>query len=176
MLILLEGADLTGKTTLAHRLENEHGLTYHHLGPPESEALAHHTTWIKAWQDAPVGLVMDRGHWSGLVYGPKFNVGNELGESGFRLIDQIVNRLGGLVVHCTDKPENILSRWERGEEYIEKDDVKYLVDRFDEACDISEVDSVWHYVIGDDPEADDEFVRLIVDVAARRSKKAVGRK
>jgi hypothetical protein len=131
-LILLEGSDLTGKTTLARHIEGGYGLTYFHLGPPDVECLAHHLRFVAAWEAAPLGLVMDRGHWSGLAYGRAgYNPGNELGEDGFALVDRVMDRLGAVAVYCHGTPDEILSRWDRGEDYLDREKVGEIVDAMD---------------------------------------------
>lgn len=123
MLILLEGNDLTGKSTLAKAIAERAGLGYKHLGPPgESNTVAHHTAFFKEWLDHPLGLVLDRGHWSGWVYAD-FHPDNALSLVETLAIERLFIALGGVTIYCHAEPENILSRWDRGEEFIDKSDV-----------------------------------------------------
>lgn len=132
MLILLEGCDLTGKTTLAHHIADNHGLDYFHLGPPDTECLAHHLKFVDAWDRSDRGIVMDRGHWSGLAYGRAgYNPDNELGEHGFELVDAVMDRLGAVAVYCHGTEEEIIGRWERGEDYLDEDKVGQIIDAMD---------------------------------------------
>lgn len=68
--VVLEGLDGVGKTTLAQRWQHEHGLVYHHVGPPgeggDFPTLAQ--TWWEATSRYP--HVWDRGHLGEDVYGP----------------------------------------------------------------------------------------------------------
>lgn len=174
MLILIDGVDLTGKTSLARELATEHGLAYLHLGPPESEALAHHLAWIADWVAAPYGLVLDRGHWSGYAYGSAgYNPGNSLGLSGFTVVESVMRRLGAVVVHCTATEEAILSRWQRGEDYIKQEAVAPLLDLFNVCAAMSTL-PVIRYEIGVD---DQTATRLEAAAVARnRSTKHLGAK
>lgn len=126
MLILLEGNDLTGKSTLAKAIAKKAHLKYKHLGPPgDVESHAHHTDFVHEWIRSPLGMVLDRGHWSGRVYAD-FHPDNALSLQGCLAIERIFRAMGGIVVYCEATTEEILGRWHRGEEFITPDDVEWI--------------------------------------------------
>lgn len=148
MLILIEGADLTGKTTLAGAIEKAWGLEYFHLGPPgDMPTMVHHLKWTTAFADAEKGLVIDRAHWSDHAYSPRYHPENSLGIKGFRLVDNVFLQAGAVAVHATATVEAIESRWERGEDYLDKKDVGFILEMMRESEDMTRL-PVFHHEIG----------------------------
>lgn len=67
MMIVLEGGDKTGKTTLAKALVKVYGLRYLHFGPPGPNAMKEYTEALQAIKQP---TVCDRFFVGELVYGP----------------------------------------------------------------------------------------------------------
>lgn len=172
MIVLVEGCDLTGKTTLAHGFEEAFGLDYVHLGPPDTEALAHHLKFVDQWIAAERGIVMDRGHWSGLAYGAAgYNPGNELGDAGFELVDRVLSRLGAVTVHCWASEAQIAERWERGEDYLDVGKVGTILEWMNRA-ELRTMLPVTRYNLShDDPEL---VVNDVARLAGERDRKRAG--
>jgi predicted kinase len=107
-LIVLEGCDGTGKTTLAAALARRHGYTVvHSERPAEQKDLAGH---YRSALDLPGKVAHDRGFVSELVYGPLREgrsrlTGPQAAELAFALADR-----GGLLVHLTGHPEALAAR------------------------------------------------------------------
>jgi len=69
MIIILEGPDGAGKTTLAHELRDRHGFAYHHEGPPpEGNLLEHYGAILDSFRGR--NAVIDRLAYGERVYGP----------------------------------------------------------------------------------------------------------
>lgn len=109
--ILLEGCDGVGKTTLAVALAERHGYRLvHATRTPESVDLAERYRSILSW---PGPLVLDRSFVSELVYGPLLHGRSRL------TLDQVVDLTAavaartGLIVHLSAPPEVIATRLER---------------------------------------------------------------
>lgn len=108
--IVLEGCDGTGKTTLAGALGSQHGYTIIHSGrTPESTDLAGRYRQLLC---TPGKIVLDRSFISELVYGPLFHGGSRLTlRAATSLACRAVGR-GGILVHLTGDPHVIAARLE----------------------------------------------------------------
>ena len=106
--IVLEGCDGTGKTTLATELEGQHGYTVIHssrVDDPAGLADAY-----RAVLHRPGKLALDRSFISELVYGPLREgrsrlTGREAAELAFALADR-----GGVLLHLTGHPVALAAR------------------------------------------------------------------
>ena len=112
-IIVLEGADGTGKTTLAKHLVEKHGARYLHLG-------IHKDIW--AWHVAALRLaarladdhlvVIDR-HWvSEQVYGQVFR-GGPAYDLGARCLDRVLQKHGALMIVCVRDLRTHLDHFEK---------------------------------------------------------------
>lgn len=100
--VLLEGPDGGGKTTLARRLEGL-GFYYHHTGPPESAPV--YQWWLRqlaiadrAADGRPV--VMDRLHLGSYAYGTVFRGEDDLTSFERWLVDGALEAAGTTLVYC----------------------------------------------------------------------------
>jgi thymidylate kinase len=107
-LVVLEGCDGTGKTTLAADLAARHGYTVVHSGPPDG-----HVDLAARYRETlsmPGKVALDRSFISELVYGP-LRYGRSLlspddaAELAFSVADA-----GGVLVHLTGAPDEIARR------------------------------------------------------------------
>ncbi len=102
-IIILEGPDGTGKTTLAQRLVKDHGATYIHQGWSKGVdwGLRHLATMRRAARLASLGkpVVVDRLWLSGEIYGSVFR-GKSDDRDYARLIQRIGLTHGALTVLC----------------------------------------------------------------------------
>lgn len=129
--IVIEGADGTGKTTLARTLE-EYGATYIHCGPPDQEPLYF---YLKALRQHEGLVVADRLHIGSQVYGRVFRNGADLDDFSFWLIEGFLTARGAILVHATvsDNVQHVnLSRGPDDEDAViyedplKRDEVKRL--------------------------------------------------
>lgn len=108
-LIVLEGCDGTGKTTLAADLKHRHGYDVIHSGriPDAADKLAEQ---YRSILHSPGKLAFDRSFISELVYGPLRDgrsrlTPHQIAELTFLLADR-----GGLLVHLTGRPSTLAAR------------------------------------------------------------------
>lgn len=108
--IVLEGCDGTGKTTLAAELKHQHGYDVVHSGriPDPAEELAEQYRSIL--ERRPGKTAFDRSFISELVYGPLRDgrsrlTAHQVAELTFLLADR-----GGLLVHLTAHPKALTAR------------------------------------------------------------------
>lgn len=106
--IVLEGCDGAGKTTLATKLAHHHGYQHlHATRTPDGVDLAERYRTILAM---PGRIVLDRCFISELVYGPLLHGRSRLTFAQVRDLTAAVGSRGGLLVHLTASPETIAAR------------------------------------------------------------------
>lgn len=135
MLIVCEGVDGAGKSTLIDQLE-EH-LPYdrtdtRHLGPPEGDPLEECLTVIRGYRPREgMHLLVDRLHLGELVYGPIFRGESKLAGVGAGIVNQRLSALGGLLVFV-DAPLAVLeSRVDtRGDDYVKQHQLGQIRDGY----------------------------------------------
>jgi thymidylate kinase len=112
-IILFEGADSSGKTTLARYFVKKHGAHYIH-GRVHKDAWKWHNAAIRRalrFRERGELTVIDRNYISHLVYGRVFN--NQQYDAKARLLDDILRRNGALTVLCSpDDQLRQIARWE----------------------------------------------------------------
>jgi hypothetical protein len=109
VLIILEGCDATGKTTVARELAEDWGFELRHHGPPDRHPLEEWGQQIADYKPTD-RWVMDRFHWGELVYAPHYRNRTDLGWHGFEWVEQALRSRGAITVHCTGDPQRILDR------------------------------------------------------------------
>lgn len=146
MLIVIEGADGAGKTTIAEaigkKIEKSFGLKVEqkHSGPPaDGEDLV--STYLSTIGDySPDGdkaMIIDRLHWGETIYGPLYRPEADiegygsLGPAGFRYVELYVVSRGGVVVHVDVKEATARRRAEeRGEDFTNLDDLEQILTKY----------------------------------------------
>lgn len=114
-IILLEGADASGKTTLARHLVENHGARYIHGGLYRDPWRWHVAAIRRATRLATTGhlVVIDRNWLSHLTYGEVFN--NQQYDVGTRCLDRVLRRYGTLIILCAPADqERQAERWAAG--------------------------------------------------------------
>lgn len=135
-LIILEGPDGAGKTTLARELE-QLGYRYVHHGVPPAEALDGDLfRWFlkplyaaKVRADANQPTVFDRLHLSDRTYGPVMRGSATLTELQERLLERFLHARGGQVVLCLPPWRVVLNNWLKNQdnEYVDNPDKLFQV-------------------------------------------------
>ena len=103
MLIILEGCDGTGKTTIAKELEG-HGFAVVHQGPPQRHPVVEYTEPLDKYQPGGPGrdLALDRWLYGELVYPTSRRDGQtQLTTLGFSAVDEFLRVKGAVLIHCT---------------------------------------------------------------------------
>jgi hypothetical protein len=99
-LLVMEGADLTGKTTLAQALCRRHGGLYVHHGVYDDPWTAHLQSVKRVVAEAQERLVvLDRLWLSEQVYGQAYR-GGPAYDLGARCLDRVLQRFGAVTVLC----------------------------------------------------------------------------
>jgi thymidylate kinase len=106
--VVLEGCDGTGKTSLATTLAAQHGYSVVHSGrtPDDVDLLARYRSILAI----PGKIVLDRSFISELVYGPLQYGRSRLTASDAAQMALLVAARGGVLVHLTGRPQSIVAR------------------------------------------------------------------
>jgi thymidylate kinase len=128
-LIILEGCDRVGKSTVAHALRKLlPGWSYRHHTKPPCDVYDYFSRFLA---DAHPRIIVDRCHWSNYTYGHVYGDQSQLSNHQWRLIELMMLSRGSVVLHMTDDIENIKSRWAADEMY-KMDEEKFgcILDRY----------------------------------------------
>jgi hypothetical protein len=118
MLFVIEGADGTGKSTLARRiLEATGGGRYIHANAPTRHPLVEYTEPLIEYRPGGETWVLDRWHLGELVYGPLYRGKAGLSPQQFAAVDEYLSELGAVLILMHEDPKVLAHRLrERGEE------------------------------------------------------------
>lgn len=126
-LVIFEGPDGVGKTTLAKAWAKAHGALYVHLGPFKGmKNIAR--LYVEAMLPAVLGVAdvaMDRCWISEPIYGAAFRNGEDrVGIAATRMLERLAYRCETTVVRCLAPLDRIIDgfRARKGEEYLETEE------------------------------------------------------
>jgi len=108
-IIILDGPDGVGKTTLANELVKSHHFEYVHLSKPETgKAWDEHAAALLAAVQSSAGrpVVIDRHFMSEAIYGRIYRDGSEYPHTA-RHVDRLLHRFGALRVICAPPVEYV---------------------------------------------------------------------
>lgn len=130
MIVILEGPDLVGKTTIARRYEQQ-GYTYHHLTEPGGRSAD--SMYLEPLAELTGNHVFDRFYPSEIIYGPVLRGHCDLSPEQVWRIEDELSALGAkrFIVHAT-WPEIETRYHERGEDLVDLDQLREIYDRYQE--------------------------------------------
>lgn len=134
MLIIIEGPDGSGKTTLANYLSESMGFPIVHRSTPKTQE--EKDTMMKSYEDdiaSGKNIIWDRCFYSEMVYGPIKRDQSYIDLMGMLSLEIKLQSVGAMIVYCTD---DTLKLWERckarGETYVKDiDELAAIVDGYD---------------------------------------------
>lgn len=122
-LVVFEGPDGSGKTSLARAVERKLSGMIVHCGPPVKGHELHNWRQVINFATSYRPIVCDRLHWGDLVYAPYREGGQmAIGIEGINELDRCIERRGGIIVHVTAH-EDVLRARDDGDGYIDLDDL-----------------------------------------------------
>jgi len=142
MLIIIEGPDLAGKTTLAGRVADELNRRYPqdkttviHKGPPTQHPLDEYERPFWGYRPGRgAHVVCDRLHWGEYVYPQVFGRDTQLTREVWAHLELFLASRGAFVVHVTASSTEIRKRLEkRGDDLVNESQAILARDRFYDA-------------------------------------------
>lgn len=134
MIIIIEGPDGAGKSTLANKIKDQTGYMIMHRSQPKTEEdkkrmMDEYVQVIKAGKNC----IFDRCWYSEMVYGPVMRDASVISYPQMYELERLLAKNGALIIHCT-APEQTLWRrcLRRGEDYItERETFSKICNGFD---------------------------------------------
>lgn len=134
MIIILEGPDGSGKTTLANQLSRQTGYPIVHRVKPETEEEKQQMLdeYVKAIRTNK-NIIFDRCWYSEMAYGPVMRDKTYISYPGMYELERRLSRVGALLIYCTGSKTMLWDRCkQRGEEYITAwENFSAICDNFD---------------------------------------------
>lgn len=112
MMIVIEGADCTGKTTLGKRLCKEYDLAYKHMSAP-GEGFDHLYFYVSNYEDK---VLWDRYHLGALVYGWRLGLSNIGQMWELDAARRFLKERGVIVIVLHSTPRQIIDRFSSKDE------------------------------------------------------------
>ena len=124
MIIIIEGPDGAGKTTLATQLSEQTGYPIEHRSKPENEE---RTKMREEYLDLVMSgrnVILDRCWYSEIVYGKVMRDQAYIAYDDMLAFEELLaNNGGGIIIHCTNGLNTLWKRCQkRGEDYITNKD------------------------------------------------------
>ena len=152
MIIVIEGPDGGGKSTLATKMAKQTGYKLIRMSYPktEEEEKLMAGDYLQKLKSAK-NIIFDRAWYSEMVYGPiKGRNPNNITYPMMYKLEEKITQSGGLLIHCTG-PKSLLWKRasERGEDYINKHEFDKVYDGYLQLMSIPHYIPVVHYVVDD---------------------------
>jgi len=158
VLIIVEGLDRTGKTTLSQAIKRETGTAYIHFAKPTAHPL---DEYVEPVIDCP-HAVFDRYHWGEMVWPQIFGRETECDWRMFLYIELALQSRGAVVVHAQRDLDAVEAACVRDGEPLVADKIKPANHLFRIARERS-ILPVWDWSWGE------SFVQICGQAAARAS-------
>jgi hypothetical protein len=144
-ILILEGVDGTGKTTLARKLVDmakelklAKRVHYMHFGPPEKHPLEEYECAVQHLHPVDDLAIIDRFHLGMPTYGPIYRGRDELAGPGMRHMLLFLQRHGAVTIRIKRPIEEVMEDVRRrGDDYVRTDDLPVI----DKAYDSQPVDA-----------------------------------
>lgn len=164
--IVLEGADGTGKSTLAAQLATKLNAQQFHLGPPGPRGAYQECMDAIAASEGR-DTVIDRLHWGELIYGPIYRGKSMLEGWGRYDIDRALIHRGAVIIFCDGHTPDIIARVKtRGDDYVNTDHLQRIMTEYRFTAANSKVPV---YLLTDFATDEDmmKIIKLAQDLAAK---------
>jgi len=142
MLILLEGPDGAGKTTLAYTLA--HGIDHadiRHSSQLKRDPMDEYVGDLHMYIPGDgMHIIYDRHYLGELIYGPLYRGESKITPEMQSVIERWLNSRGALLVHVTHDVDTLRQRCrDKGEDFLQESDIYFVRKQFIEEVEESEI-------------------------------------
>lgn len=131
MIIILEGENKTGKSTIAKHILDRYDFDVIKCSQPKGDPYVEYMKILKRIERSGRNTVIDRFVYGEFVYGPLYRGKSSLTKTQLRNIELKAMSLNAHVIYCHDTPENIERRFiEEKEEFADTKKIKKTVELF----------------------------------------------
>lgn len=129
MIIILEGENKCGKTTLANYIVKQYGFKYIKCSQPKGDPYLEYMEILKSNKK---NIVLDRFLIGEPVYGKLYRGKSGLSDAQIRNIELKALALNAFIIYCFDDVKNIAAKFDtEGEEFAKKRKIKMTLDLFE---------------------------------------------
>lgn len=161
MLIILEGLDKCGKTTLANYIVEKYNFKYIHFGQPKKNAFDEYMEFLNEITKDE-NYVIDRFHLGEPTYGVVYRKKSSINKGQLAKIEKRINELDGILIYCYDSVDNIEKRFiEDKEDFTKKEDIEKLLQLYKEQLKRSKL-LYYYHVIGTKDMTKNEILNEII--------------
>lgn len=173
ILIIIEGIDRTGKSTLARRLAERLGThtEIRHAGPPTRSSVEEYESSLNGYDPLDYKhLILDRFHVGEHVWPEIFERSSDMDDVGMkRHVDMFLESRGAVVVYGERDVEFLLEELVENNEPLHPHDLGKALDLFDRARKFSGRSCpTWNYEVDGD-----EKLNAIIDFARCKAERAI---
>ena len=134
MIIIIEGPDGAGKTTLAEKISKQTKYPIRHRTKPANEEekklmMAQYLQDIKAGKN----FIFDRCWYSEMAYGPVMRDNSVITYPQMYELEEALAKVGAIIIYCTGPKTSLWTRAiKRGEDYItSREDFNAICDNYE---------------------------------------------
>jgi len=128
-IIIIEGENKTGKSTLAKYIVDNYGYEYIKCSQPGDDAFKEYKDIIKSL-DQNKNYVIDRFLYGEFVYGPLYRNKCQLNNAKMFELENMIYK-DAIIIYCYDSASNIAKRFEEEkEEFANADKIQQALDLF----------------------------------------------
>lgn len=121
--VILEGCDGSGKTTLANYLHQQYNYRIIKTGPPAPDRDVA-VTYLDALHDAltyPGRTLFDRHYLGEAVYGPLLRGVDKMGQDGLAIIERVIAARGVKLIICSPPWGALVKGWSGKDDLLKKE-------------------------------------------------------
>ncbi len=156
MIVILEGPDGAGKTSLAQEIAAIIDAEIHHEGPPQTEELLqHYATLLDDAFRTQEDVVFDRLHLGEAVYGPLMRGRSRIDELGMELLVKQIKTVGAVTVYCWPPFDRAFYNWKARHktEYVPDENIyRRVYDAYHTLMQLYPPDFFWDYTKDSEPD------------------------
>ncbi len=110
IIIILEGIDKSGKSTIANFLKEKFGFEIVKCSQPKGDA---YKEYVSKLNKVNKNTVFDRFCYGELVYGPLYRGKSQIDNKKLANIETLASAKNAIIIYCYDKPELIAKRFNK---------------------------------------------------------------